>query len=306
MRNKMKSKTISRFSNSDDSTSENGKSVAINVVPRYRFHDADGEHLHTLDGKPLYGTSTIAGATSSKDGLLWWSAERAAVACLESGEHIPTIRKEYEEVCALGGKDRKNARDRLQRKYPIFKKARYAHKEAKEAAAQPGTDMHGELEDYIKKCIYDHAGRPIDLLWDNPEVARFDAWARDNVQEFLWSEAHCYSEQLWTGGICDVGMILKKATPFGRIAIGDFKSGKDAYFSQFVQVGGYARQIRENGLFTAEGTPIMTLAADPVGALIIFYFGCDGEPRIETNVPAYMNVFEGSVWHYELKQKFEQ
>lgn len=271
---------------------------------RYRF-DAKS-HIHLLDGQPLIGTSTAVQAIA-KEGLTWWSAELAAVTCLESGEHIPTIRAEYEAICALNGKDKKNARDRLQRKYPIFKKARYAHKEKKESAAQPGTDMHRELELYVAFSIEANHGEPMhpmELINPTPEVFRFAEWAVNNVREFIWAEAHCYSERLWTGGICDCGAILK----LGNAALGiiDFKSSREAYFAQFVQAGGYARQIRENGLFSADGSTINTaIRLIGASALIVFPFGGTCEPVIKRNVLGYQAAFEAAVAIHKLQKLFE-
>lgn len=275
----------------------------VKLVPRYRYIDDAGQHMHTLDGKPLIGTSTAV-QVLGKEGLTWWAAELAAVACLESGEHIPTIRAEYEAVSALSGKNKKNARDRLQRKYPIFKKARYAHKEKKEAAATPGTDMHAQLERYVKECIYGHNGFPIasEADWDiGPEVLRFHEWACGNVEEFLWSEGHCYSEALWTGGICDCGALLKE----GRAAVIDFKSSKEAFFGPFVQCGGYALQIEENGVLDRDGNRVH--AAVAIDALAVFPFGGSADaPTITRKVEGYMAAFEASVTIYKLQQEFDK
>src|SRR5437899_1811597 len=61
------------------STSEaigfNPKTSVEKIVGRYRFHDKDGEHLHTLDGKPLIGTSTAIRVLNKP--LTWWAAGMA-------------------------------------------------------------------------------------------------------------------------------------------------------------------------------------------------------------------------------------
>jgi len=261
-----------------------------NPVPRYRFDAV--KHVHLLDGRPLCGTSTICSEGLPKPGLIWWGAELAAVTCLESGEHIPTIREEYEALSKLTGKDKKNARDRLQRKYPIFKKARYAHREKKEAAAGPGTDMHAELETYIKNCLYTGDGRPSLPQPDCCAAEKvFAEWALDNVSKFLWSEAHCYSERLWTGGICDCGAVLKG----GGLAVIDFKSATEAYPGHFIQVGGYALQIKENGLFNADGSALSSAIRQvEARALIVFPFGGNGEPEIRRNVGDFKEDFKAA------------
>ena len=79
----------------------------------------------------------------------------------------------------------------------------------------------------------------------------FANWAVANVQKFLWSEKHCYSESLWVGGISDCGCVL---TATAMHAIIDFKR-KGCYYSQFVQIGGYAQQVYDSGLFDSNGDP---------------------------------------------------
>jgi hypothetical protein len=287
-----------------DLTQPNGEVKRVEVAaPRYRYIDDSGQHMHTLDGKPLIGTSTAV-QVLGKEGLIWWAAELAAVVCLESGEHIPTIRKEYEAVSELSGKDKKNARDRLQRKYPIFKKARYAHKEKKETAAGPGTDMHGQLERYIKECIYEHAGYPVasEAEWDiSPEVLRFHEWACGNVEQFLWSEFHCYSEELWTGGICDCLALLKD----GDVTVLDFKSAKEAYWGPFIQCGGYALQVGENGVLDRDGKQLDS--SIDIDAIAVFPLGGSAEaPTIRRDVPSYLDAFEAAVLLHKLQEKFNK
>lgn len=278
-------------------------SVERAVTPRYRYIDEAGEHLHTLDGIPLHGTSTIAGAMP-KEGLTWWASEVASVVCLESGQHIPTIREEYAAVVALCGKDKKNARDRLQRKYPIFKKARYAHRDHRDAKAVTGTGMHGELERYIKMCIYDHAGEPVPVLdgFMGREVGIFAEWALEEVDEFLWAEGHCYSEALWTGGICDCGAILRR----GRgVAIIDHKSSQDAFPAQFAQLGGYDTAISENGVLTPNGARV--LAPVNASALIVFPFGAaEPKPQIRLDVDNCRNGFRSAAGVRKFLTAFEQ
>lgn len=124
-------------------------------MKRYSFDAA--EHVHTLDGKPLIGTSSVMNVVSKP--LSFWAAELAAVECLAAGERIATIREEYEAACRSANK--KAAIDALQKKYPIFRKARFAHFEAKDKAADKGTDLHAQLEAYVKRCLVENNGVPM-------------------------------------------------------------------------------------------------------------------------------------------------
>src|SRR3990167_10075513 len=137
----------------------------------YKFDNK--EHLHLLDGKALTGTSSVGNVLAKN--LTWWAAELSAVECLEAGEQIPTIRAEYEEACNSG--DKKKAIDALQKKYPLFKKARFAHFAKKNDTAKSGTDLHSLLESYVKRCIQEEGGKPIPTDSANFEVCSFSGWA---------------------------------------------------------------------------------------------------------------------------------
>ena len=84
-------------------------------------------------------------------------------------------------------------------------------------------------------------------------MRRFHTWAKENVEKFLISEGHCYSESLWVGGILDCMAFMKN----GKVAIIDFKSAKEAYDSMFLQVAAYDLQQTENGIFDADGNKIL-------------------------------------------------
>lgn len=251
--------------------------------------------MHTLDGAPLIGTSSVVGVISKP--LTWWAAETAAVECLESGEKIPTIRQEYEEAVASG--DKKAGIDALQKKYPIFKKARFAHFESKNDKADKGTDMHAELEKYVKWCIEGHGGIPLEAKLDEiPQVLNFGKWAQENVKKFLVSEGHCYSRELWVGGITDCMAEMKD----GQIAIIDFKSSREAFDGQFIQVAGYDLEQSESGILDTEGNEI--LPPQKITKYIIIPFGAK-EFKVEEryNVEELREAFKAANKLYQFLNK---
>lgn len=258
---------------------------------RYKFIDEGRQHLHTLDGAPLIGTSTVLGVLSKP--LTWWAAELAAVECLEAGAHIPTIRDEYDEAAAKSGPEKKKAIDALSKKYPVFKKARFAHYDRKNKAADTGIDMHAELEKYVTLCLHNHDGAPFTPQTDGlpAPVLIFSKWAMENVKRFRASEGHCYSEPLWVGGITDLYFEDKKE----RLAVMDFKSSKDAYLSQFIQCAGYDIEIAENGILDKDGNLILKpeRSADYYA---IFPFGMEEpEPELRFDTDRLRKAFESAV-----------
>ena len=176
-----------------------------------------------------------------------------------------------------------------------------AHNEKKKDSAEAGTDMHAELEKYVKSCLDTNEGRPLaHSVGETPQVSAFVDWSIENVEKFLFSEAHTYSETHWLGGIVDAGAIMRT----GRTAILDFKSSKDAYYSQMVQIAGYALQIEENGTLDSDGNAI--LPPMTVEELIVVPFGSDTlKPRAVQNVKDFKTAFIGALENYKLSKAFE-
>lgn len=222
---------------------------------KYRFDKE--HHVHLLDEQPMMGVSTV-GSVLSKE-LTWWAVgtglkklgwshpkytdkkQRLLLAktALETIQHLPT-----EEYLSL-----------LDDSY-------MAHDVEKRRTAKLGTARHAQVELFVKRMMHETGG------WAYPEAIKpFTSWAAENVRRYLWSEAHCWSEKLWVGGVSDIGAELKD----GNIAVIDIKSSKTTYPSQFFQAGGYDLLISENGLWTADGERI----SDPIKITrhIIFPFG---------------------------------
>ena len=135
--------------------------------------------------------------------------------------------------------------------------------------------MHAMMEDYIKHCIENNDSKPDKNYKNGDKVQILVDWSVENVDVFVWSEAHCYSRELWLGGISDCGFKDKK----GKYAILDFKSGKEAYTSQFWQCIGYGLQIEENGLFDKDGNLVFTLDK-PISYVAVLPFGMD-KPEVQ-------------------------
>jgi len=127
-------------------------------------------------------------------------------------------------------------------------------------------------------------------------IKPFIEWSKENVKKFIASEAHCYSKELWVGGIVDVVAELND----GTLAVIDFKSAKAVYITHFLQCSGYAIEINENGLFSSDGEHQMKLDKK-IGALIVVAFGADPiKPEIRTQISKYEAGFKSAVDLYRL------
>jgi len=218
---------------------------------RYKFIGEDNQHVHTLDGKPLFGTSTVLNGLSKP--LTWWAAGLAVGYLGWTPIRIPGTRKFAPKLERLEAVKEKFAK--IQAMTPeeflmCLDEAYYAHSKTLKEKAETGTDMHYELEQYVKACINMNDGKPLSgFAHAHHAVQIFANWAEENINEFIVSEAYCYSERLWTGGIVDVVYFDKN----NDVVIFDFKSAKDAYLSHFLQDAGYHIAIEENGIFDVNG-----------------------------------------------------
>lgn len=258
----------------------------------YKFVDEGKQHLHTLNGKPLLGTSSVVGVIAKP--LTWWASGMALGAL---GWTNPKIVPK-EEGIKIAGKARRNFFITNAEYYDWLQECYRAHNTRKEKAADEGTDMHAELEGYVKDCLK-VLGKPLQVA-DNAiqQVKDFANWAQQNVEIFLDSEAHVYSERLWIGGITDCIARMKD----GKIAIIDFKSSKEAYESQFVQIALYDIQLREKGRFYANGgVSGSTLEAEEY---IVIPFGSEKfEPVYRYNTEQLREAGEACVKIYKLMNK---
>ena len=276
---------------------------------KYTFDDTTNpdtgkeNHVHLLDMedgrgfRELTGTSGI-GNVLAKEGLTWWASRKA---CEDFGFIHPDIKKNGKKVGKVPTEDRLLAAtkvwEQIVKENPFqyldrLDKAYKAHKTSLDNSAKKGTDLHAELEKYVKSKMGIWQGA---TLFD-PRIEPFMVWTMNNVKQFLWSEAYCFDETLWVGGISDAGAELND----GRIAIIDFKSSVEAYETNYIQAGGYAIQIEKNGLWDKFGKmnkridkPFTTFIIVPFGAEVV-------EPDIRDDVEKYKEAFRLAVPLYRI------
>lgn len=164
----------------------------------------------------------------------------------------------------------------------LLDKAYYAHDTAKKDSAKTGTNRHAICATYVAFKM-----QTPDATFQVDGISPFIDWAEKTVDKWLWSEMNCYSEKHWIGGVSDAGGIDKD----GKTFIIDFKSSKEAYMSQFCQIGAYDLQISENGGYTPEGQKVFELRK-PVDYYIVFPFGAEKpEPAFYHNPASMREMF---------------
>lgn len=271
----------------------------LTVSPgNYKFDEAIHLHLYNRNGEwvPLTGTSSVVGVLAKV--LTWW-ASGLAVGKLGWIKKVDP-RKSTKEEIAANAKERLKAATKalnaIKKMTPtlflaLLDEAYKAHSVKLKDSATAGTDLHAELEAYVKGKMGIAKVRKYD-----DKIKPFVDWADANVKKFLWSEAHCFDPELWVGGICDAGAELND----GSIALIDFKSAKEAYDSHFIQAAGYTYQIDKNGLWDSIGSRNKRLEK-PVEHLVIVPFGAEVIiPQFKNNVADYKQGFINCVQLYRL------
>lgn len=265
---------------------------------RYRFISEGRKHMHTLDGKALFGASTIKGIIGDKGALFQYYADRAAVSAL--GLPVQDITEEYEAIQKLSGYEKSNAMKDLQKRYPDFAYARLAANRHRDTTAVKGTERHARLEDYVRESLQNNNGVPFipdDLEPYAPEIRNWILWCVEFVAEFYFTEANCFHEGMWTGGIADLGLRLKT----GQRVICDHKSSKEAYPDQFLQCAIYDLLLLYSGGLDNDGNQLFKW--EPADGYIIFPFRSEPfTPEFRWDAPAWREAGEATAKLYKLME----
>lgn len=250
------------------------------MTNRYKYLDEKGEHLHTLDNRPLIGTSRIGNVLAKP--LSWYGAGKAVevFGCpdpkvLTRIKNKKATDEERTQLYDGAAKELYVIKNLTLKEYvALLDKAYRAHDTYKRERAKGGTDTHELCETFIKNEMRGELWP--DSTYPTP-ILPFIRWSREYVTRWLFSEGHCYSEKHWIGGICDAGYEKHD----GTLGILDFKSTKEAYVPQFWQCAGYDIQISENGVLDKDGnvilSPFKCAVYPPFTEYCIFAFG--GEPK---------------------------
>lgn len=123
-------------------------------------------HVHSYNGKALYGTTSVLQNWGNPSALISWAANQA-VDAIERGES-------HEE-------------------------ARKAHLKVRDAAGDKGKEVHALLEESLNKWI---EAKEMVLSVD-PVVNAVLEWMRSEGYTPIRSEVSVYNLELWYGGIFD-------------------------------------------------------------------------------------------------------
>lgn len=265
------------------------------IVNEYKYIDDEKKkHLHTYCDKPLLGTSTVVGIIAKP--LTWWAAGLAVekFGWMNKGNAKKGWTPKEVRLARAGEYQDIISKLPVELYQELLDDAYAAHSKKLDSSAKEGTDLHAELERYVKFKMGYETNPEFD-----PKIMPFIVWCDENVEKFLWSEAHCYSSKLWVGGISDCGVELKN----GAVGIIDFKSSKESYESQFIQCAGYDIQLSENGGLNSHGYKMFEIEK-PITFYAIVPFGAEEfTVDFRYNVDELKEAFESAVVLYKIHNK---
>lgn len=191
----------------------------------YKFNK--DQHIHELDGKPLYGITSVLGVIA-KPALIQWSANEAVKYVKES--KVWRLVPDTPRMIMISDKELEE----------LLEEARTAHTRKKEKAGDWGSELHEKLEMLVKDAIQNTGGIIEVNEAEDKSIQNFLDWAKG--KRFIESEKNLYSEKHWIGGIVD--LVFEHE---GKIFVGDIKTSSGIYPEMFLQCAGYQIMLEEMG-----------------------------------------------------------
>src|SRR3990167_3079890 len=216
---------------------------------RYAFNK--NKHVHTLDSRALFGTTTLINQMMPPP-LQWWASGKALEMFgwtnnnfknenyVPSDKGIAYAEAELKKISKMEPDEYYNFLQKCYRNHDVFKSE----------AGSWGTEKHHAIETIIKEAIIDNGGLLKESEYEDEAADRFAKWGRG--KKFIHSEVCVFSEKFWLGGVID--NIYEEN---GKYYIGDVKTSKSGLKpSQFFQLGLYDIQQKENGFYSANGNKV--------------------------------------------------
>lgn len=199
----------------------------------------EGSHRYKLDGKAAVGVTTFlkAGYVTSMGLISWFKTQTA-----ESIFQAMTVPDENGQFMPRDGFWPISQEVKAE----LFKTAKAADRAITQEAADIGTIVHGYAELYSLGKI-DEAEKLLDQVrtaqaWPMIEtcINKFKAWHSTNGGELVNAEALVASpKHLFCGKIDRLDRVN------GKLRLRDYKTSKDIFLDQFIQLGAYAIAIEE-------------------------------------------------------------
>ena len=222
---------------------------------------------YTVNGLRKKGVTTIISDRFGKKGLMWWSEDCVYVALQQML------------------KQNKKPVDEIQQTMDDLK---YRVKSIQENARNIGTNMHSLAEDYILgKEVITPTTEPLKTMF--VKFKKF--WDKKKIK-VIETEKTYYSKELDVCGTLDCLVKYK-----GKIGILDFKTSKDFYADQPIQIHTYKKLVEDSTDLKIEFLAVINIPKEPVK---------DVSMRIFQIKPKYLKVFKACKYLNSLEEDFRQ
>ena len=183
------------------------------------FRPNDNKYRYKVNGEVKPGVTGLIGKRFSGGGLMWWAEN--------------CVYKAIEQIMTYD----KRPIDEIQQ---FRSKVESRVKEIQSEARDIGTNMHSLAEDYInKKEVIEPDTEPLKTMFH-----KFKKWWQSTGFEVIATETTCYSEELEVCGTFDA--IVTKKSWKGKHALLDFKTSKDFFIDQPIQIATYKKLIEDS------------------------------------------------------------
>lgn len=230
------------------------KKVSLKEEPQkgFIFDDKDGKHNYYFDGKLMTGCTSIL-SVIAKPALIQWAANMASQFIRDNSEDISSFitRIKFNSKIEITNPEIMTGFKIL--KEETIDKAKNAHRQKKEDAADVGKVAHKIIENWIKTGQITLSEDIMTIKM----VLNFINWTTKNKVKFLESEKQIYSKELFIAGTADFVCEIE-----GKKYIGDIKTGGVYDRIPHFQTAGYRFMLEEMGEKDYFGSIIVNIKKD--------------------------------------------
>lgn len=218
------------------------REAVLDMMSKVVFHDEKNQHIYESqeDGKWLQGVTSVSSIVP-KDWMPAWGAKECAKALGYSDYEgdIEIAEQVLEKIRACKTVAEYQA---------ILKEAKGAHARKSKTALVDGKKGHEWLENYVKAKI---RGTELPAMPDGMlerPLKKFIAWADENVDTWVLSEARVCNLEKAYAGTMDALAYMKT----GKLAVVDFKFASHISQDYWLQTAGYQACFEPYGIVIDE------------------------------------------------------
>lgn len=210
--------------------------AVVDMMSKIDFDEDKHVYTHKKTGNWFQGVSEVS-SIIPKDWLSAWGAKEAvkALGYTDYPEDTQKAEEMLEKIKSI-----ENVHDFIE----LLKEAKGSHRKKSKDALIDGTAGHEWLEKYIKASI--RGDKKPDVPKGNLKrpIEQFLKWEKENIDEWILSEARVAHEGRMYAGTLDALARLKN----GKYAIIDFKFASHISEDYFLQTAGYLATFEEYDL----------------------------------------------------------